>query len=415
MLHSLPLLIALATTGASPEARAPFLLERISTKPSFPRGLQLVDDELYVLCRGRVRDYGGVSAAVDDQAGTLFVVDLNVAEEYRGGDPGDAVRENGRVLAEPTSPPFRLWDRTANPPWSDRESDRPYCGLTWHPGTQSFYICAFAGVDRDEKTGKTFSKNLTDAILRYDRRTSKWYDVERHDIDKGGIYPHHDPETQKPPHGWLNGPDNCLAVGSWLYGVSKDNSRLVLYDLRDLEKNPEAGAPSSAVVLEEYVETKNAGRIRLQGHSALGLHDGWLYLGTRTSGHVVRLKLGADLRPAEPRHVELIAQFDAYDPKTKKSGNVSDMSFGPDGDLYAISMQPARVFRIRPDPKKLFDARAGKLVPYIDLAGRTNNPKMKSENLLVDGRGRVYVTSGDAYGYQAGSGGVVWRVTPTEG
>jgi len=414
MLQILPLLLALAAPGSPAEPTASFLLERISTKPSFPRGLQLIDGELYVLCRGRVRDYGGVSAAVDDQAGTLFVVDPNVAEMFRPGDPGEAVRENGRVLAEPTSPPFRLWDRTANPPWSDRETDRPYCGLTWHAPTQSFYICAFAGVDRDEKTGKTFSKTLSDAILRYDRRTSKWYEVERHDIDAGGVYPHHDPSARKPPHGWLNGPNNCLAVGSWLYGVAKDNSRLVLYDLRALEKDPEAGAPLSEVVLEEYVDTTNAGRVRLQGHSALGHHAGWLYLGTRTSGHVVRIQLGPDLRPAEPRRVELIAQFDAYDPKTKKSGNVSDMSIGPDGDLYAISTMPARVFRIRPNPKQLFDAREGRAAPYIDLARLTNNPKMKSENLLVDPQGRVYVTSGDAYSYQAGSGGVVWRVTPTQ-
>jgi len=415
MLQLLAILVASALPSGPVQPEQTFLVERISTKPSFPRGLQLIDGELYVLCRGRVRDYGGVSAAVDDQAGTLFVVDPNVAEEFRGGDPGEAVRANGRVLAEPSSPPFRLWDRTANPPWSDRETDRPYCGLTWHPGTQSFYICAFSGVDRDEKTGKTFSKNLTDAILRYDRRTSKWYEVERHDIDKGGVYPHHDPATQKPPHGWLNGPDNCLAVGNWLYGVAKDNSRLVLYDLRALEKDPEAGAPPSQVVFEEYLDTRNAGQVRLQGHSALAVRDGWLYVGTRTSGHVVRLKLGPDLRPAEPRQIELIAQFDAYDPKTKKSGNVSDMCFGPDGDLYAISTQPARVFRIRPDPKRVFDAREGKSAPYIDLAALTNNSKMKSENLLVDPAGRVYMTSGDAYGYQAGSGGVVWRVTPSQG
>lgn len=49
-----------------------FTVERVSTKPPFPRGLQLVDGELYVLCRGRVREYGGVSAEVEDQAGTLY-------------------------------------------------------------------------------------------------------------------------------------------------------------------------------------------------------------------------------------------------------------------------------------------------------------------------------------------------------
>jgi hypothetical protein len=35
---------------------------------------------------------------------------------------------------------------------------------------------------------------------------------------------------------------------------------------------------------------------------------------------------------------------------------------------------------------------------------------MKSENVLVDARGRVFVTSGDAYAYQAGSGGTVYRI-----
>lgn len=415
MLNALAILVA-ANLGAAPaEGSGGFLLERVSTAAPFPRGLQLVDGKLYAICRGRVRDYGGVSAAVDDQAGSLYAIDPDVAEEYTGGDPGLAVRANGVLVAAPTSPPFRLWDRSASPPWKDRETDRPYCGLTWHEATRSFYLCAFSGIDRDEKTGKTFSKNLSDAILRYDMRTSKWYEVERHDSDKGGLYPHHDPRAQKPPHGWLNGPDNCLAVGSWLYAVSKDNSRLVLYDLRALGADPEAGPPPSEPILEERLDTRNAGRIEIQGHSALAVRDGWLYVGTRTSGHVVRLQLGADARPAEPRRLELVARFDPYDPQTKKSGNVTDMSFGPDGDLYLISAQPARCYRFRPDPKRVYDAREGRAEPYVDLAALTGNPRMKSENLLVDAQGRVYLTSGDAYGYQAGSGGVIWRVTPSEG
>ncbi len=404
--------LAWSASLANGKSAPSFRVERITTKASFPRGIQLVDGSLYVLCRGRVRDYGGVSAAVDDQAGTIYRIDPGVAELFQEGDPGNAVRENGVLLAEPTAPPFRLWDRSASPAWKDRETDRPYCGLSWHPPTQSFYICAFSGVDRDEKSGKTFSKNLSDGILRYDRRTSRWYEVERHDIDKGGIYPHQDPATSKPPHGWLNGPDNCLAVGQWLYAVSKDNSRLVRYDLRALEKDPEAGAPSSEVVFEESLHVRGIGPLSVFGHSALAYRDNWLYVGTRTSGHVVRIALDAAMRPASPRVIELVAQFDAYDPATKRSGNVTDMCFGPDGHLYLICAQPARCHRFRPDPKHLYDARDGRQAAYIDLAALTNNPKMKSENLLVDEKGRVYITSGDAYSYQEGSGGVVWRVTP---
>ncbi len=406
------LVLIAATLAATPaEDATGFLVERVSTKTPFPRGLQLVDGQLYAISRGRVREYGGVSAAVDDQAGTLFVIDPKIAEEFHRGDPSPAVRENGRILAAPTEPPFRLWDRSANPPWSDRQTDRPYCGLSWHPGTQSFYICAFSGVDRDEKTGKTFSKNLADAILRYDLRTSKWYEVERHDIDKGGLYPHQDPRIANPPHGWLNGPDNCLALGKSLYAVSKDNSRLVRYDLRALEQDPEAGAPASEPVFEEYLDTKNVGPISMQGHSALAYRDGWLYVASRTSGHVVRLKLDEARLPTQERHVELVGLFDPYDPSTRKSSNLTDMSFGPDGHLYLTSAQPARCYRFLPDPKVVHDARAGKSPPWFDLAALTGNAKMKSENILVDGEGRVYITSGDAYAYHAGAGGVIWRVS----
>jgi hypothetical protein len=239
--------LALAALHGTAPASTDFLVERITTRPPFPRGLQIVDGELYVLCRGRVREYGGVSATVEDEAGTLYVVDLSIAEPFAPGEPSPAVRDNGRVVALPTAPPFKLWDRSASPPTRDRETDRPYCGLTYHPGTQSFYLCAFSGVDKPEGEGSTFSKNLTDAILRYDMRTEKWYEVERHDIEKGGLYPHHDPARSAPPHGWLNGPDNCLAVGDWLYAVSKDNSLLVRYDLRALAADPEAGAPQSEV------------------------------------------------------------------------------------------------------------------------------------------------------------------------
>jgi len=392
-------------------AGAELKVERVSTKVPFPRGLQLVDGQLYVISRGRVRDYGGVSAEIDDRAGTLFRVNPSIAEPYSAAEPSDAIRANGDVAAEPTSPPFRLWDRSSSPAWKDRETDRPYCGLSWHPESQNFFICAFSGIDRDEKTGKSFTKNLSDAILRFDLRSKKWYDVERHDSDKGGIYPHNDPAGSKPPYGWLNGPDNCLALGNWLYAVAKDNSRLVRYDLTEIIKSSDAGTPKSFPVFEEEVYTSNAGKVSLQGHSALAFRDGWLYVGTRTSGHIVRLKLAGSLAPEEPLIVDLVGLVDPYDPNTKKSANLTDMSFGPDGSLYFISASPARCYRFNPDPKNICDFRAGRVKPYVDLAELTKNPKMKSENLLVDKEGKLYITSGDAYSYHAGSGGVVWRVS----
>jgi hypothetical protein len=88
------------------------------------------------------------------------------------------------------------------------------------------------------------------------------------------------------------------------------------------------------------------------------------------------------------------------------------MVFDATGDLYVISAQPSRLFRFRPDPKRVFDARAGRAAPWADVAALTANPKMKSENVLVDARGRVFVTSGDAYDFQYGAGGTVYRIDP---
>lgn len=399
--------------GPAPKAPAEFAIERVTTVVPFPRGLQLVDGSLYVLSRGRVREYGGADGSIDDKAGYLFEVDPNVAESIQLPEVSEAVRNNGRVVAEPSSPPFRLFDRTAKPATRDRETDRPYCGLTFHPGTRSFYICAFSGIDKAEIAGQsTFSKNLTDAILRFDLRTARWYEIERHDIEKGGLYPHHDPASAKPPHGWLNGPDNCLAVGSSLYAVAKDNSRLVRYDLSAIERDPEAGPPASHFVLGDKLTLKDGSTLDISGHSMLAHRDRWLYVGTRTSSHVFRIPLDDALLPVQPIVGELIATFDPYDAKKRSSANLTDMCFGPEGDLYIVSAKPSKVYRFHPDPRNVFDGRTGASPAYIDFAALTKNPKMKSENVLVDPDGRVYVTSGDAYDYQGGAGGVVYRATP---
>ena len=388
---------------------AELIVERVTTKAPFPRGLVMLDGKLYVLCRGRVRGSGGVSAAVDDQAGTIYVVDPNVTEPV-SDELGAAVQNNGQVFAMPTSPPFNLWDRASNPPERDRETDRPYCTLRYDEATKSFYICAFSGIDKPRRPGQsTFSKNLTDALFRYDTRTSKWYIVERHDIEAGGSYPHHDPAHFPPPHGWLNGPDNCLVLGDTLYGVSKDNSLLVAYDLRAVQRDPEAGPPQSRVVMTQDTWLKGGERATFRGQSALAYHDGYLYIGYRTSSVILRVPVDKDMHVVEPIAAELVARFDPYESGTRASANITDMDFDEKGRLYVISAEPSRVFRFTPDPARVFDARDGRKEAWADLAGRTDNPKMKSENVLYSG-GWLYVTSGDGYGYQQGAEGTVYRV-----
>ncbi|MCA9250235.1 MAG: hypothetical protein KDA54_03800 [Phycisphaerales bacterium] len=383
-------------------------LFRVTTIAPFPRGLAMVDGELYVLCRGRVRGAGGVSAEVNDQAGTIYVVDPKVAEPVTQSELGDDVRSNGRIFALPTDPPFVLWDRNANPPESDRLTDRPYCTFRYHAPTSSFYICAFSGIDQPKKPGAvSFSKNLTDALMRYDLRTKRWHEVERHNISAGGSYPHHDVTVKNPPHGWLNGPDNCLPVGRWLYAVAKDNDCLVRYDLKPLESDPNAGPPPSERVLGPDITIRGEGRQQFYGHSALATHDGWLYVACRTSSVIFRFPIDDEGNPKQPIVGEVVAKFEPYDPKTGKSANITDMDFDSNGNLYVVSAKPSRIYRFKPDPRHVYDGETSE--PWADLAKMTDNPKMKSENLLVDGN-QLFVTSGDGYAYQQGAFGTVYKI-----
>ena len=114
-----------------------FTVQRVSTAVPFPRGLVLLDGKLYTLARGRVRSNGGVSADVEDRAGSLWVVDPSIVGPTEG-EPTEAVKANGAVIAEPTSPPFKLWDRTSVPVESDRQTDRPYCCMRYDPASKSF-------------------------------------------------------------------------------------------------------------------------------------------------------------------------------------------------------------------------------------------------------------------------------------
>src|SRR5690606_10414558 len=217
--------ISAAEGESPPEASPTVTVERVTTRVYFPRGLAKAGEDLYVLSRGRVREYGGVSGDIDDQAGTIYKVDPTITQPISEA-PTDAVKNNGEVVALPTAPPFRLFDRTVKEATEDRVTDRPYCGLRYHAHTQSFYICAFSGIDKvaKKKGDRTFSKSLTDGLLRYDSRTKKGYEGQRHDNEAGGNYPHHDPASNPRPRGWLNGPDNLLPVGNYLYAVAKDNS-----------------------------------------------------------------------------------------------------------------------------------------------------------------------------------------------
>ena len=84
---------------------------------------------------------------------------------------------------------------------------------------------------------------------------------------------------------------------------------------------------------------------------------------------------------------------------------------------FDVRTLPGRAIAVRPkrvvfDVDALLAVPGGKRAAWLDLAKLTGNPAMKSENVLLDGAGRVYVTAGDAYDFQQGAGGVLYRATP---
>ena len=394
--------LAIATMFlAAPLASAQVTVERLTTTIPFPRGLALADpdgdgvESLYVLSRGRVRDSGGVDSAVDDRAGTIWEVDPATGETT--------------VYAEPTSPPFRLLDRSISPPSDDRQTDRPYCTLRWDEASRSFYLCAFSGIDLAESDPAkaeygSFSKNYTDAVLGYDVDEGQWFQVDRHDPRYGADYPGGD------GRGWAKGPDNVLAVGETLIVAAKDNSRLVAYDVSGRVQTPRVLMGETVTLVNRGDEARN-----VLGHSALGYRDGWLYVAFRTTGEVIRVPLEnvGDVEQIALRsnEAELLAQFQPSVPAERKSANITDLSIGPDGDVYVVSAMPARIYRFSPDPANVRDFIDGENA-WADLAAITDNPRMKSENVLAADDGTVYVTSGDAYAGSQGEGlgGTVWIV-----
>jgi sugar lactone lactonase YvrE len=150
--------------------------------------------------------------------------------------------------------------------------------------------------------------------------------------------------------------------------------------------------------------------IKMYGHSALAERNGYLYVASRTSSHIVRVKLNADGTMVSPYEAELVAKFHPFDQTTGESSNVTDMDFDSKGRLYVVSAEPSRVFRFTPDPKNIYDATLPDAKPWCDLSVATDNPKMKSENVFVDDKDRVFVTSGDGYAYQKGALGTVYRI-----
>ena len=406
-------------------------LERITTGVPWPRGLVLSNGQLVALARGRHRNAGGIDPTIQDHCGALFVIDPNISEPViRGEQAGVEVRTNAQLLIQPDPSIFNLYDPSKGPPIEANEIDRPYCTLAWDAASQNYFICGYSGVDLPKKR---FRKNATDCILRFDLRNRRWHTVERHDasivpdddltwVVPNRYYPHHDPETNPAPHGWLNGPDGATITGRYLYALAKDNHSIVAYDLAEIRENPDAPAPPSRPVLGIDLEISVRGELRRMqglGPSAVVADETHLYVGYRTSSTVLRFPLDEEGALVQPVRGELIAAFTPWRAEVGYSGNLIDLAFDHEGRLYAALAERGRVWNIGvPNPEEPFNGiDEGDEVttnePYVDLPLLTGNPRARTGNIVFDDEGNLYLCSGN---YENGTriAGVVYRAVAAQ-
>jgi len=416
---------SMVTIRAPEEPEVVARLERVSTVVPWPRGLAFVDGDLIALARGRHRSGGGVPDDFDDLAGTLFRIDPSIAEPVEPGVPaGESVRSNGEVFAAPTSPPFFpfSFDRAAE---EDRLMDRPYCGLAFDARSRNLVVCSFAGAELDG--GRRFRKHATDALHRFDLRDRTWRVLEQHDhtvvpeealgsVISNTYYPHHDPARHDPPHGWLNGPTGCAVVGDFLYATSKDNHLVVQYDLTEIRRRPDAPPPGGRPVLGPFVmlDLPDGPReTEVLGAAAVSAFGGHLYIGYRTSSVVIRVPIDdrGDLVSGAP--AELIAIFEPWSIESGRSGDMFDMTFNSRGDLFVAMAREGRVWRVQPDPARVFygNDRSGRPLsapPFIDIGPMTGQ-RGGAGNLAVDDHDRLYVCTRNDDAEQGVLVGTIYR------
>ena len=427
VLPALALTLLLPAAPAQAEEHCPesdVIIERITTVVPWPRGVRWVDGKLYAIGRGIHRSAGGPQADIDDKAGHIFVIDPKISEPFvKDGPVGDAVRRNGRVLAEPTSPPFHIWDRKL-PSTRDTLAGRPYCQLVYDPVSRNFITCAFSGVDLPKPFG--FRKNATDSVLRYDMRSGKWKVIEQHNpnvVPVGELgkvidqryYPHHDIKKNAAPHGMVSGPCGATIAGRYLYVGGKDNTSLVQYDLAPIRKNPDAGAPPARYIFHRatkdsnvFVNIKGHGNTYIEGTAAVEAHKNWLYVSFRTTSQIIRFPLNKDGSLVEPLEGELIAQFTRYNPKTGGgSANIYDMAFDKEGRIYVSPGYNGAIYRFRPDPKNVYD-QTSYPKPWVDLT--VSAGVRRSGNICFDDEYNLYVCSGKKEVKEGKLRGVIYRV-----
>jgi len=112
----------------------------------------------------------------------------------------------------------------------------------------------------------------------------------------------------------------------------------------------------------------------------------------------------------------LIAVFEPYDPKRRRSANLIDLAFNPQGELFVSCSKEGRIWNIgKPDPDQVFQGNdqlekvPTSAPPYADLRILLGK-KTACGNILFDRHGRLFLCAGNYDTPSRKLAGVIYRV-----
>ena len=119
-------------------------------------------------------------------------------------------------------------------------------------------------------------------------------------------------------------------------------------------------------------------------------------------------------RPYGQVAADLIAVFEPWDPRTRRSGNLYDIAMSPGGELFVSMGTEGRVWRLTPDPEHPFYGndqtdRPTSGPPFLDMSTLVGK-RTGCNNIAAGDDGYLYISSRNNDTGEGAMHGTIYRV-----